>query len=225
MTATVTPINGDTDVEPEVEYEIIDADAVDYQMSPDVYRPTELHVDPAKLEWAEWQAHGHRLRRVESGHQWWWGDWLRLGEDRFGEAVYGVIDIFAAEKTLQQWVRIAVLFSPTDRRPELTFSHHKEAAGLPTLPARRKALKLAVENAWSTRELADYVRQNKPADEGAPAGEPEAATSHTWRRSFRLDAIFESIGDEIDSELEEFLDELIDRHDVREHIKVEAAKS
>lgn len=222
MTATVTPINGDSDL---AEFEdILDPDEVDYQMSPTVYKTDRLDLDPESLSWPDWQAHGYRLRRVESGHQWWWGDWLKFGEQRFGEIVYGIVEDFT-DTTIMQWVRVAIAFPPTDRRvSELSFSHHKEAAALPSMPLRRKALKWAVENEASTRELAAYCKTLNPKDEGEKA-DSVAATWHTWRVSFKLPAELESAGDDIYDQTIDFLNGQASERGLYEELKLEHAKS
>ena len=222
MNATVTAINGDTDL---AEFEqIVDPVDVDYEMSPAVYQSDRLDIDPESLTWAEWQAHGHRLRRVESSHQWWWGDWLKFGEQRFGEIVYGIVEDFS-DTTIMQWVRVAIAIPAPDRRVDvLSFSHHKEAAGLPSLPLRRKALKWAADNQASTRELAAYCKTLNPKDEG-DSGESTPATWHTWRISFKLPAALETVGDDIQDDLIDFLNGQASERGLYEELKLEHAKS
>lgn len=144
--------------------------------------------------WARWASEGAKLDRIETGHQWWRGDWIIAGESRFGEEAYGYFDDEAYdEKTLNQFVRVAVAFPKTkDRRSDLSWTHHKSVTSLPTLRQRKSVLSKAAKEGWSDAELRAYVRTLKTDDEAEPT--ETTKTREHFRISFEVDATRETDG-------------------------------
>ena len=154
-----------------------------------IFQPLGLVIEIDKLDFDEWARIGLNLDRMNHAHQWWIGDWMNGGDDVWGESTAQVLDAFGAS-TIPNYARVARTIPLGSRRADLTWTHHKEACGLETggLRAIKKALRLAADNDWSTRELADYVKAcNKPDDdEGNGDKEAGEANSVTFTIGFRV---------------------------------------
>lgn len=163
------------------------------------FKAQQLTLDlPADEEkaWSIWELAGHQLVTMQQGHQWWLGDWMLTGEDRFGETAYGFFtDPYFDEKTMAAYVRVAQAVPPEHRRAELSWTHHKIVAKLPTVEKRVEALGWAVNGGEhgrpaTTRELERRIKaldmdtaEAQLQPEEAP--EPEEAPKRA-RRHFRL---------------------------------------
>lgn len=132
------------------------ADVVDY-------RATQLVIDGA-LELDEYENLLATLGRITRGHQWWVGDALVYGENRYGEDTFSqAADALDLEPhTLVNYRYVASAVEPSRRREDLTWSHHAEVARL-TAGDQRRALAAAVKNGWNVRQLRDHVAITWPA--------------------------------------------------------------
>ncbi len=83
----------------------------------------------ADLDLREWTEHGRRLGVITRGVGWWLGDWLRYGNERFGERYARAARITGYDvQTLMNMVYVASRFEISRRREALSFSHHAEVA-------------------------------------------------------------------------------------------------
>lgn len=148
----------------------------------------DLSGDDDEKAWETWALEGAKLDRITSGHQWWRGDWILAGEGRFGELAYAYFDDDEYDpSTLNQFVRVSVAFpKETDRRDDLSWTHHKSVASLPTLRERKKVLTKAAKERWSDAELRAYVRTLKTDDEAEPTDTTK--TREHFRVSWEVDA-------------------------------------
>jgi hypothetical protein len=86
------------------------------------------HTDIAADEWV---AQGRRLGTIGRAVGWWIGDWLRYGNERFGERYARAARITGYDvQTLMNMVYVASRFDVSRRREGLSFSHHAEVAAL-----------------------------------------------------------------------------------------------
>lgn len=138
---------------------------------------------PPSLSFERWQEVGVTLQQMQRSVNWWAGDWLRFGEERWGEAAYQAVQeiIGHGDESLRQAVWVASKFPPDTRVPTLSWSHHRAAAELE--PAERQAvLREAARDNLTTRQLIARVRevqeQTKAID--APAAPVCAAEDTAW---------------------------------------------
>ena len=107
----------------------------------------------------EWADHGHRLGVIGRGAGWWIGDWVRYGNERFGERYVRASRITGYDvQTLMNMVYVASRFEPHERREALSWSHHAELAAVE--PAEREHwLDLAENQRLSVRCLREEMRR------------------------------------------------------------------
>jgi hypothetical protein len=88
---------------------------------------------PEKLDRAGWLAAGNRLAEFGRVNNWWLGDWIRYGTARWGEKYIEAAKITGLDgKTLRNIAYVASRFDLSRRRDNLTWTHHAEAAALPS---------------------------------------------------------------------------------------------
>ena len=84
-----------------------------------------------QLSLDEWHSYGSRISRMSKSANWWLGDWVRVGQRRFGlhykEASHAS---GYDEQTLMNLAYVAGRFSASRRREMLSWSHHAELAKL-----------------------------------------------------------------------------------------------
>jgi hypothetical protein len=133
---------------------------------------TGLTVD-GQLSFDDWHDFGQTLQQVEGAIQWWIGDWLNYGEQRYGEMYTQAIeDTDFAYSTLAQYKRVAKSLEFCLRRQNLTWSHHKELASLE--PDEQEYWLGRAES--ETLSVAELRREIKAAK--ALARLPEVNTDH-----------------------------------------------
>jgi N6-adenosine-specific RNA methylase IME4 len=113
---------------------------------------------------AEWQQAGQVLRQAEAAVHWWIGDWLNIGERKYGDKYAKEMEANGFEyQTLanDKWVSSRIEFSR--RRENLSYAHHCEVASLPPA-AQDELLAQAEAEAWSSRELRKAARQAASAE-------------------------------------------------------------
>lgn len=114
---------------------------------------------PKGIDFAAWQAIGEQLTFAEGAVQFWLGDWFAYGESAFGESEAAQA-VGRAEETIRAAVWVSKRIPPANRRPNLTWSHHREVAALE--PAEQSAvLDLAERDGLTTNALRAIVRHRK----------------------------------------------------------------
>jgi uncharacterized protein with PIN domain len=79
----------------------------------------------------EWAAFGQRMSAIGRASQWWIGDWLRFGVERWGEKYAKAARITGYDvSSLRNMAWLAGEFDLSRRRDRLTWSHHAAVAGL-----------------------------------------------------------------------------------------------
>lgn len=131
------------------------------------------------LTFNEWLAIGGRLLGINAASSWWIGDWLSYGEWRYGTKYRtAVARLEMSYDRLRDYAYVAANVAPKNRRPELTFSHHRLVASLEP-DKQRHWLAAAVDSKWTKRQFADALsvgsvesaRAHKPV--GRINGRPE----------------------------------------------------
>lgn len=127
---------------------------------------------PDDLSQDDWLACGLQLAEMESGVQWWIGDWWAFGEYRYGERKALVESEDWHGPSFQACMDAAFVcraFTETSRRREvLSFGHHREVAGLVerdevgNIISTEKAdywLDRAEQDCWSRNQLRAAIAQ------------------------------------------------------------------
>lgn len=130
----------------------------------------------------DWAEQGRRLGVIGRGVGWWIGDWLRYGNERFGERYVRASRITGYDvQTLTNMVYVASRYEPGERREGLSWSHHAEVAARER-EERARWLDLAETERMSVRCLRDEVRRARRVEEQAalpqeqePSADPDPA--------------------------------------------------
>lgn len=120
-----------------------------------------LHI-PEETSFDDWQALGKKLKQMEQSVMWWIGDWLRFGERKYGDTyTQAAAATGYANETCRKAKQVAEAFPECGTRvPNLSWTHHREAASLP--PANRaEVLSRAATEGLSTRETKALAKQEK----------------------------------------------------------------
>lgn len=125
------------------------------------YRPTALELPPG-LTFDAWADVLAGLGAMAQGHQWWIGDALIYGEERFGEdAAAGFDRLGLQPQTMLNYRWVAAAVETSRRREDLSWSHHAEVARLHAR-SQTKMLAEAADHAWTVRQLRDAVAIRYP---------------------------------------------------------------
>lgn len=131
------------------------------------YGPTSLVLDPG-IAFDEYLEVCAALGAIARGHQWWIGDALVDGEERFGEEfAQGEGELGLEPRTAANYRWVAASVEASRRREDLSWSHHAEVARL--APAdQRRMLKWAADTGATVRQLRDAVALEFPDGAGEP---------------------------------------------------------
>lgn len=95
-------------------------------------RPAVTWRPKRELGRHEWLVVGRRLGGVSRCNQWWLGDWVRYGSEKWGEKYTQAAKITGYDpRSLANMASIAAAFDSSRRRDDLTWSHHVAVAALP----------------------------------------------------------------------------------------------
>jgi hypothetical protein len=139
----------------------------------------------ADLPLLDWLLVGRRFGLIGRGVAWWIGDWLRFGNQRYGEKYARAAAVTGYDvQSLMNMVYVASRFDPPRRRDVLSWSHHAEVAALDE-PEQDDWLDLAAEERMSVRALRAELRAARLAATRrsaakaltSPAAAPEADVS------------------------------------------------
>lgn len=117
----------------------------------------------AETPFETWEALGAWLQTVDGCIHWWTGDWLNWGEDHYGERYAQALSATGwSLSTLEVYAWVAKRVPVENRRPDLSFSHHKAVAHLPP-EQQRDLLTRAAEGdedggGWTSERLQREVR-------------------------------------------------------------------
>lgn len=125
--------------------------------------------EDTKIE--NWLKIGDGLKRMNGAMQWWIGDWLNYGEQKYGEMYAQALDKTNYEyETLAKLKQVSEKVEISNRLPILSWTHHFAIAYLE--PDQQKEwLQKTVDNEWSVRELKDALKEElKPEAIPLPKG-------------------------------------------------------
>ena len=132
------------------------------------WNQTSLELDVG-ASFAQWQRAFEHAFKNEKASNWWLGDALIIGEERFGEDFAQVVDPKYTEHHKEKiWVCRKV--PPERRREALSWSIHREVAAL-EVDDQEEWLGVAEANDWTVKELKEALtawkarRHNNPPKE------------------------------------------------------------
>lgn len=131
------------------------------------FSPTELKPREGEFDIDQWQRLGEFIRLTNQACQWWWGDWLNMGEENFGEHASQALEATRwDEETLRVYAWVCRNVPPETRVPGVPFSHYRCLAKLPEAEQRDWAEKV-VDDQMSVRQL-KLAMKNGAGSENQP---------------------------------------------------------
>ncbi len=114
---------------------------------------------PNRMSFEDWAHAGCQLSGIVDSSSWWLGDWLVFGKAHYADCYQLAIQRAGLRyQTLRNYAWVARRFEVSRRRSSLTFQHHAEIASLP-VEEQERLLDLAEQNAWTTKQLRNAIRQ------------------------------------------------------------------
>ena len=123
---------------------------------PGTITPMSLTLTPG-LSFEKWERVGETLRTIESGVQWWLGDWLNYGERAYGEKYAQAVDESQAH-TWRQYAWVASRFETSVRTDKVSFGVHERLAGVLDVAERHALLQRAAKEEWTVAQARETVR-------------------------------------------------------------------
>lgn len=109
----------------------------------------------------EWLVAGRRLGGISRCNQWWLGDWIGYGAQKWGEKYTQAAKVTGYDaRSLANMASIARVFEPSRRRENLTWSHHAAVSALPE-HEREAWLDRAVNERLSVADLRTELRASR----------------------------------------------------------------
>lgn len=144
-------------------------------------KPTHYELAP-HATYEDWSSHIEALSALGERVQFWIGDALITGEDRFPDRYSQMVDSTQLSRgTLHNFAWVARRFPPHRRRsnahgePLLSFNHYRVIAGIEDDAEQDRWLDAAIEHRWSIAEL--NAHRTGRAVSGAPVAERPQAES------------------------------------------------
>lgn len=126
---------------------------------------TVEEVEPATFE--QWESALQWCQQVEKASPWWVGDLIEMGDARWGEKYAQALDHTTySEQALRDIAYVARSVAPETRRPEVSFTHHREVAALPPAQQTVWLHKAETEN-LTAAQLRLRIKVEKAETEGA----------------------------------------------------------
>lgn len=124
---------------------------------------TETSLTFLAVDYDQWAECGRALAKCKEATQFWIGDWLEAGEQRWGEKYsQAASETGINPQRLMQLKFVASRIPAGSRLKELSWTHHKIVASAKGLTdVKRQAwLRIAQKRNLTTRELEDAIRQS-----------------------------------------------------------------
>lgn len=119
-------------------------------------------VLPEDLPFETWLSYAPLLRKITNASLWWWGDYIRFGERKYGEMYSQALEESDySYGTLKNAVWICDKFELSRRHDNLTMSHHAEVAGVEEKEIQDRFLEECGKEGWTQHELRGKVRKYK----------------------------------------------------------------
>jgi hypothetical protein len=132
------------------------------------FSPTELRPRAGEFDMDQWQRLGEFIRMTNQACQWWWGDWLNMGEEKFGEHAAQALEATRwDEETLRVYAWVCRKVPPSTRVPGVPFGHYQCLAKLPEAEQRAWAEKV-VDDQMSVRQLRLAIRNGDAETDTQP---------------------------------------------------------
>jgi N6-adenosine-specific RNA methylase IME4 len=120
---------------------------------------------PKNISKDQWLACGVALCRIETGVQWWIGDWWIVGENRQWGLGQEIAEKFGWNYgTLRNYGSVARAFNLSHRFDKLTFTHHYRAMAEPDPRKRMAWLRRAEKEEWSANQLKAAIARQAAID-------------------------------------------------------------
>lgn len=146
---------------------------------PETVLPSGIVLDdsgirfPVVISYDEWAALAAPIGRMVRLSMWVLGDWLNEGTERFGELAEQAVALTGLDyDTIRNARWVTTKFPLERRRPELSFTHHQEVAGLDPEVADRllvealPVLRDGSDAAMSCRDLRSRAREERQIASG-----------------------------------------------------------
>jgi hypothetical protein len=115
----------------------------------------------AGIDLAEWSALGRRFGEIGRCSQWWLGDWIHYGNEKFGERYARAVKLTGYDvQSLMNMVYVASRFEISRRRETLSWSHHAALAALDR-DAQDDWLERASAQRFSVADLRSELRSRR----------------------------------------------------------------
>jgi len=146
-------------------------------------RPQQPPAELTRVAWrphgelglAEWSAVGRRFGEIGRASQWWLGDWIRYGNERFGERYTRAAKLTGYDaQSLMNMVYVSSRFAVYRRRENLSWSHHAALAALER-DGQEHWLERASAQRLSVADLRVELRSRRRALAAAGAGDQPPA--------------------------------------------------
>jgi N6-adenosine-specific RNA methylase IME4 len=123
---------------------------------------------PKRTGFDDWLACGRALKKMESGIQWWIGDWWVFGENRkWGKGREIAEQVGWPYQYLADCGSVARAYQFSYRYENLTWLHHRLAMAESDPRKRRQWLARAVKEQWSTNQLKTEIARQAALDKCA----------------------------------------------------------
>ena len=117
------------------------------------WSPLESSAASGDDDFDHWERAGEFIRLTNQASQWWWGDWLNLGEERFGErASQALEDTRWEAETLAVYAWVSRKVPKVNRLSGVPFSHYLQLAKL-DISVQKTWAETIKSNQWSQRQL------------------------------------------------------------------------
>ena len=161
----------------------------EFKMNDFVFSPTGMTTESQTFDsFDQWSRTGEFIRLTNQASQFWWGDWLNIGEDLFGtKASQALQETRWDEETLGVYSWVCKNVPPVNRLIGVPFSHYLQLAKLPHDQQRHWAEQVR-DNQWSKRQLKIALDGSKDTAEKQPcvlircADEKEAESVEEWAK-------------------------------------------
>ena len=159
-------------------------------LAPGIVATDETLVIPELYTFDQWKTLGDVLRTIEKANQFWVGDWVNFGDDKFPDMVKQTAEELGYDiQTIRSYARVARKFVNAPRGA--SFSHYEAVASLAG-PVADRLIEEAVSNKLSVRELEAEVREYK--QEHTPAkSDPKKEVAFSWLKQDRVTDLIDHI--------------------------------